>query len=277
MTPDGFAAAEFAFDGTARRIFRRGHGPGVVIMPEVPGVTPEVVAFARRVSDAGFTVVVPDLFGVACKPQGAVYSLSVLTSLCVRREFYLLSARQSSPITHFLRALCRSLHAELGGVGVGAIGMCITGNFALSLMVDGSVMAPVLSQPSLPLPLGADRKAALHISDADLAIAKQRAREGLPLLALRFTCDRLVPDARFDRLRREFGDALHTIQIDSSKGNPHGLPRNAHSVLTRGLLDPQRSGPAAISDPRRAPDQPCEDAIAAVIAFFRTQLVKPNS
>ena len=81
-----------------------------------------------------------------------------MVHVCISREFRVLAVRQSSPITNWLRALCRSLHAELGGKGVGAIGMCLTGNFALALMVDSAVMAPVLSQPSLPFPFGKARR-----------------------------------------------------------------------------------------------------------------------
>jgi dienelactone hydrolase len=144
---------------------------------------------------------------------------------------------ESSPITDWLRALCRRAHEECGGPGVGAIGMCLTGNFALSLMVDESVMAPVLSQPSLPFGVSAAHRSALHLSPADLEVVKKRANNGCGVLALRFTSDPMCPEERFARLREELGDGFEAIEIDSSPGNPHGLTRAAHSVVTTDLVD----------------------------------------
>ncbi len=148
MTLEGFREDSFTHAGKTRTVYRRGSGPGVVVMHEIPGIHPGVVSFANRVVDAGFTVAMPLLFGTPGQPVSGGYIARELLHVCISREFRLLAARSSSPITDWLRALCRSLHAELGGRGVGAIGMCLTGNFALALMVDQAVMAPVLSQPS---------------------------------------------------------------------------------------------------------------------------------
>jgi dienelactone hydrolase len=188
-----------------------------------------------------------------------LYAAGQMLRACVSREFKVLAARESSPITHWLRALCRELHRELGGPGVGAIGMCLTGNFALALMVDPWVMAPVLSQPSLPFPLGAERKAGLHISDEDLAVVKERTeRDGVRLLGLRFTADPVCPKERFDRLRDTLGPAFEAIEIDSSPGNPHGIKRLAHSVVTNDLVDED-------GHPTRA-------ALDRVLSFFAEHL-----
>lgn len=258
MTLEGFDEGTFSHDGAARTVYRRGRGPGVVIMHEIPGITPSVARFATKVADAGFTAVVPHMFGTPGRPVSRGYLLSSVAHACVSREFRVLAANQSSPITDWLRALCRSVHAEIGGRGVGALGMCLTGNFALALMVDEAVMAPVLSQPSLPFPIGAERRAGLHVSDEALVTIKRRAREGVPVLGLRFTCDRAVPKERFDRLRREIGDRFEAIEIDSSKGNPHGIPEDAHSVLTEHLVD--EAG------------HPTREALDRVLAFFRERL-----
>jgi dienelactone hydrolase len=180
---------------------------------------------------------------------------------CISREFHVLARGGSSPITAWLRALCRDVHAELGGPGVGAVGMCLTGNFALSLMVDEAVMAPVLSQPSLPFGVSPSHKAALHLSPADLEVVKRRAASGCGVLGLRFTEDPLCPPERFDTLRRELGDGFEGIEIDSSRGNPHGIKRMAHSVLTRDLVD-------EAGHPTRA-------ALDRVLALFRERLLPP--
>lgn len=254
----GFTSGTFTHDGATRTVYRRGSGPGVVVMHEIPGITPPVAAFARRVADAGFTAVMPHLFGTPGKPLGVPYMLGQLARACISREFRVLAARESSPITDWLRALCRSVHAELGGPGVGAIGMCLTGNFALALMVDPAVMAPVLSQPSLPFAVGRERRAGLHLSDADLAVVRARAGAGVGVLGLRFTHDPACPGERFARLRQELGDGFEAIEIDSGPGNPHGIRRVAHSVVTNDLVD-------EAGHPTRA-------ALERVLAFFHERL-----
>ncbi len=262
MTLQDFDETSFSHDGVTRPVFRRGQGPGVVVMHEIPGITPAVATFARRVADRGFTVFMPNLFGTPGKPLSVGYNMSQMAQACISREFYVLAARQSSPITEWLRALCRHAHAELGGVGVGAIGMCISGNFALALMVEPSVMAPVLSQPSLPFPVGRERRAGLHVSDEDLATIKQRVSQGVCVLGMRFTGDVLVPGERFERLRDELGEGFEAIEIDSSPGNPHGISRFAHSVVTQHLVD--REG------------HPTHEALERVLTFFEERL-KPDS
>jgi dienelactone hydrolase len=127
--------------------------------------------------------------------------------------------------------------------------------FALALMVDEAVMAPVLSQPSLPLPLGKARRTGLHLSEESLAIAKSRE---VPVLGLRFTEDKMCPGERFDRLRPEFGDRFEGIEIDSSRGNAFGIPQDAHSVPTIHFVDQD--------------GHPTRQALDRVLAFFRERL-----
>jgi dienelactone hydrolase len=164
-----------------------------------------------------------------------------------------------------LRALAKHAHEESGGPGVGVVGMCFTGGFALAMMVDDVVLAPVLSQPGLPMPIGTARKRDLGISDDDLARIKQRCAEdaGLCVLGLRFTNDKTSPAARFQHLREELGDRFVAVEIDSSPGNPHGHPAMAHSVLTEHLED--REG------------TPTRDALDKVLELFRSRLVQPSA
>ena len=81
----------------------------------------------------------------------------MLKGICIRREFSVWATNRSSPIVDWLRALSREMHTQCGGNGVGAVGMCFTGNFALAMMTEPAVVAPVLSQPSLPLAGGPGR------------------------------------------------------------------------------------------------------------------------
>jgi dienelactone hydrolase len=198
------------------------------------------------------------MFGTPGRPFSIGYVAGQMARACISREFSVLARRASSPITDWLRALCRHAHAECRGPGVGAIGMCLTGNFALALMVDECVMAPVLSQPSLPFGVTADHRAALHVSDRDLEVVRNRAKEGCGVLGLRFSADPLCPRARFERLRRELGDGFEAIEIDSGPGNPHGIPRTAHSVVTADLVD--EAG------------HPTRQALDRVLGLFRERL-----
>lgn len=241
-------------------MYRRGEGPAVVIMHEIPGITPQVAEFARRVAEAGFTAYLPHMFGTPGKPISTLYLAGELARACISREFSVLARGEASPITNWLRALCRRAHADCGGPGVGAVGMCLTGNFALALMVDETVMAPVLSQPSLPFPITAAHRAALHISDEQLAVVKKRVRLGCGVLGLRFSNDASCPAERFKTLERELGKGFEGIVIDSSPGNPYGIPKSAHSVLTTDLVD--REG------------HPTRAALDRVLGLFRERLLK---
>ena len=254
---DKFIETTFTHDGERRTVYRAGSGPGVVVMSEMPGITPKVAEFAQRVVDAGFTVAMPQLFGTPGREPSAPYILRSITQGCVSREFTSWALNRTSPIIDWLRALARDLHQQCGGPGVGAIGMCFTGGFALAMAVDDAMLAPVLSQPSLPFGVGRARKRGLGLSDADLATVA--AREELCVLAMRFTSDVAVPAERFEHLREVFGDRLIAIEIESRQGqNPHNFPRTAHSVVTEHLVD--------------EPGNPTHDALHQVLDFFKQRL-----
>ena len=238
---DGFTRSRFGHDGYERPVYAAGTGPAVIVIHEVPGLHPGVIDFGRRVVDRGFHVRMPSLFGTPGRPFSGGYAFRSFVGGCVAREFTTWALDRTSPVVGWLRALAADAHSQCGGPGVGAVGMCFTGGFALGMMVDERMLAPVLSQPSLPVGLGRRRQAATGVSDADLARVQARvqarAQDGACLLGLRFTGDAAVPAARFETLRRMLGDGFVAVEIDSSKGNPHGIRRGAHSVLTLDLVD----------------------------------------
>lgn len=207
-----------AYDGVSHPTYRKGSGPGVVLVHEIPGITPKVIAFAEEVVAAGFTVVMPHLFGTPERPMSVPYIASTLTRLCVNAEFTKLATGVTTPVAGWLRSLARELHGELGGPGVGALGMCFTGGFALAMMVDPAVAAPVLAQPSAPFPVGRKRAADLNLSPADLDVVKERARGGCQVLGLQYPAD-IATGTRFDTLTREIGDAFIRVEFG---GKGHG-------------------------------------------------------
>jgi hypothetical protein len=243
---EGFTRAPYTHNGETRDVYRRGQGPAVVIATEVPGLTPAVLTFANRVVDEGFTVFLPQMFGTPGAPVSFAVAVGILAKACIYREFSVMAANESSPITDWLRGLCKHAHESVGGKGVGAIGMCLTGNFALTLMVDPLVVAPILCQPSLPFAIGKERRAGMHISEANLATVKQRCARGAKVLGLR-------------SLRNALGDGFEGIEIDSGPGNQWGIKRSAHSVVTNDLVD--EAG------------HPTRQALDRVLGFLREKLL----
>jgi dienelactone hydrolase len=250
------AYERFDFDDGrwTRPVFKRGTGPAVIIIHEMPGLHPLVVRFADRVAAAGMTVYLPSLFGAPGKPVSAGYALGeMLRAICIRREFHVWAGSGSSPIIDWLRALARKALADCGGRGVGAVGMCFTGGFALAMMTDPSVVAPVLSQPSLPF--GRKGQGQIDASAAEIACVKQRLEdEDLTIMGLRFLRDPFVPDARFAMLKATFGERFEAVELDPKEAAPGG-GMAPHSVLTIHLRDEPGSAT------KRAEEQ--------VIAFFK--------
>jgi dienelactone hydrolase len=245
MTLDTWTRGQHSADGVTHPTYRKGSGPGVVLIHEIPGLTPSVIGFGEEVVAAGYTVVMPHLFGTPGAPMSVGAVAKVLPRVCVSREFTTMATGQTSPVADWLRSLARTLHTELGGPGVGALGMCFTGGFALAMMVDDAVAAPVLAQPSLPFPVGRRRAADLNLSPADLAAVKERAAAGCQVLGLRYAKDPAV-GTRFETLSRELGDAFLHVDLDG-KG---------HSTVTE-----HRS----------------QEAVDRVLAFFDEKLRRTSS
>lgn len=249
-----YTVFDFAHEGRTFPVYRRGGGPAVIVMHEMPGLHPLVIRFADRVAASGMTVFCPSLFGVPGKPASRGYALATaLGVLCIRREFHVWHGDRSSPVVDWLKALSRQAHAECGGKGVGAVGMCFTGGFALAMMTDPSVVAPVLSQPSLPIARNRPKPSSeIGLSPAELSCVKGRlADEDLTVMGLRFKSDTLVPAARFETYRRELGDRFEAIELEDQDAQPAFIP--PHSVLTLHLKE---TGPTKAAEQR-------------VIQFFR--------
>ncbi|WP_345069323.1 dienelactone hydrolase family protein [Leifsonia kafniensis] len=255
----GWSRAPFTAAGLTHDCFEKGSGPGVVLIPEIPGITPEVLALADHLIANGFTVVVPSPFGTPGRLGTPGYIAKVITRLCVSAEFRAFAVGAERPITGYLRAVAADLAARTPGPGVGVIGMCFTGGFALATAVDDVVLAPVVSQPSVPFPVGRARQLDPGVSPAALdRIAERTKNDNLCVLGLRFSEDVTSPRARFDTLRARLGDAFEVIELDSSPGNPAGFTTGAHSLLT--------------NEVREVPGHPTIAARDRVVEFLKERI-----
>lgn len=240
----GWTCAPFVGGDHTHDVYRKGSGPGVVLIPEMPGLTPEVLGLGNYLVDNGFTVAAPSLFGTPGAAGTGPGAVATIVKGCVTKEFAAFATNADRPVAHFLRALARDLNAQTSGKGVGVIGQCFTGGFALAAAVDDSVLAPVLSQPSLPLPLTPRQRRDPGLSEAELQVIEKRAAEdGLCALGLRFSADKMSPQERFGTLKKRLGQAFTVIELDSGPGNPGNFGRAAHSVLTHEVRE--RDGQSA--------------------------------
>lgn len=258
---DDFDAQQITLNGTTKTVHVTGQGPAVIVMTEMPGISPQVARFARWVRAAGFTIYMPSLFGSDGAVPQAGDGAQIFRRACVSAEFHAFAGKGASPVTDWLRALARHAHTACKGPGVGAIGMCFTGNFALSMMLEPAMLAPVLAQPSLPL----DDPAALESGSEELQAVRQRLEaQDLTVLAYRFEGDRICKAARFAAYARALGNRFQPRTLPDDAANPEVAPFFAehvpypHSVVTQHLID--------------AAGQPTAQARDEILDFFARRL-----
>ena len=221
-------------DGTPIRhdVYERGEGRPVILIQELPGIGQETLRLADRLVGAGHRVVVPHLFG----PLGRVAMLgNVGRIFCMREELHLFAKRASSPIVDWLAALCRDVRDRSGARGVGVIGMCLTGNFAITLIGDDSVLAAVASQPAMPFA----GPGSLHMSREEIAAVCRRLDEHGPMLAYRFKGDPLVTKKKFAAIDRAFNEGRERIRL---KVPARRRALGAHARLRRRRGPPDAAG-----------------------------------
>ena len=258
---EDFDPRQITLDGVTKVVHVAGNGPAVIVMTEMPGISPHVARFSRWVRDAGFTVYMPSLFGRDGAVPGVQEGTTVFQRACVSAEFRAFAANESSPVTQWLRSLARLAHGECGGPGVGAIGMCFTGNFALTMMLEPAMLAPVLAEPALPL----DDPAGLEIAPDELvAVAERLQRDDLTVMAYRFKGDRFCRAQRFAAYQEALGERFVARVLPDSAANPDTAPffkdvvGCPHSVVTAHLID--EAG------------QPTIAARDEILAFFAARL-----
>src|SRR5881296_2280665 len=84
---EDFEARAITLDGVTKNVYVAGSGPAVIVMTEMPGISPQVARFSRWVHDAGFTVYMPSLFGRDGAVPGADEGAAIFRKACVSAEF----------------------------------------------------------------------------------------------------------------------------------------------------------------------------------------------
>jgi dienelactone hydrolase len=266
-TLSGFEREVFTSHGYRHPVWRKGHGPAVLVLAEIPGITPQLLGFAERIVAVGCTAIVPELFGTTgwdprTGPKYYAYArtLAVALRACLNPAFNAFALAKTAPVVAWLRSLAAHEHSRCGGPGVGVIGMCFTGGFALAMASDPRVLAPVLAQPLLPLGLTPGHRHSIDCSQEDLArIAARCETEGVRVLGLRFKSDLLSPAERFRYLRERLGEGFIALELARESGHPDGPLPSPHSVFIADLID--------------EPGEPTRVALEQVLAFFRDQLL----
>ena len=257
MALSEYRIESFTHNGITHDVYRQGDGPCVLVAAEIPGITPEVIRFADELIAAGLSVAMPSMFGTPGRAPTNLLAFRTIVRACISREFHCLATRDDAPATEWLRGLARKLHADHGGPGVGFVGMCFTGGFGLAMLLDDAVIAPVLSQPSLPFGFGKGRKASTGLDAEQLEKVAARAADGCSVLGLRFSGDPLVPGERFETLRDVLGENFVGVEI-TSPDRALDIGKIAHSVLTEERSDED--------------GHPTKDAFDQVMAFLTGRL-----
>ena len=239
-----FTAATREGHSICHDVYQRGSGKQVVLIQELPGIGQETLHLADRLVEAGFRVTMPHLFGPLGKTSIAGNLARVF---CLRREFSVFQANRSSPIVDWLKALCSDVKAKTTANGVGVIGMCLTGNFAITLMADDNVLAAVASQPAMPF----GKPSALHMSEDEAEAVRTGIDNKAPIKAYRFEADPMCTAAKFNALESAFNTEKERVEMTV-------IPGKGHSVLTLDFVDEK--------------GHPTHKALEEIITYFGQQL-----
>jgi dienelactone hydrolase len=217
-----YRATAFAHDGMRHDVYRGGAGPSVILIHEAGGLDRSTLDVADRIRGAEFRVLLPALVGRPHSDGGGGSAAVNLLKLCVSREVHVFVTGRTSPIATWLRALAANEKGDHAGVGI--VGMCFSGGFALAAAVDQSIVAAVASQPGLPWPLLPGSGSDLGLSPGDVACVRDRHRAGeFGFLAARYRDDRASAKARIERIKTEFG----TDVVIEPIGRAHSVLANA--------------------------------------------------
>ena len=193
-------------------VYVKGQGKPILLLQELPGIDASTIALVDRLNLAGYRVYLPHFLGKIGKNRPTMNGLYMV--FCMRKEFNAFSQFKLSPIANWMRALCKNIRTMEKSSGVGVIGMCLTGNFAMALMADEAVIAGISCQPSLPH----KKDVGLHMSPKETADARQGMKDKGGVLVMSYDQDVLCPLTRIKEIDSTFKPF---VQIKTFKGEGH--------------------------------------------------------
>jgi len=237
-------------DGEIEHDVRRsGSGPAVLVIHELPGIDEATRMVAERIREEGFTVVLPDLLPPRSgEPTGLDLALN-LGRICVSNEFWAFALRYDRPVTLWLQALAVREHARSGGPGIGIVGMCLSGGFALAAATRAPISVAIAAEPSLPFRwrLGAARY--LGMSTAEVRTLRDRAARGeVCVRAFRYEGDPVSPPERLARIRELLGG--ETV-VEPIPGRDHPVLDRAVGLTRHGPGEPDSRAVPALTETLR--------------------------
>ena len=111
-----------------RPVYWCGSGPPVIVLHEIPGATPELFRFAYRIAQTGFTAFVPILFGEANHPAARGRTRWSSSHACACGASSACWPPTARPRSRRGRATGELVRGRLGGPGIGAVSLCVTGS-----------------------------------------------------------------------------------------------------------------------------------------------------
>ena len=210
-------------------------------MSEMPGITPAVAGFGRKVAAAGLTAVMPHLFGEDGRAPTGGYTLSSLARRLHQPGVHRAGPRADQPDHRLAAGPGRRGAPAVRRTGRGRGGHVL--HRGLRPGHDGRRRGGGPgAQPALG-PVPGDQGDAATTSGSPRptsARVQERAAAGTCVLGLRFTGDKFSPPERFEHLRELLGDAFVGVELDSSEGNPHGHKKAGPLGAHRGPRRPAR-------------------------------------
>jgi dienelactone hydrolase len=239
----GYRGEPFAAAGLTHDVWRAGTGPAVIVVHELPGLDHAVVAVAERIRREGFSVVLPDLLPPILGRRSVVVNGP---RICVAREFWAFALGYDRPVTRWLQALATAEHGRLAGPGVGIVGMCLSGGFALAAAARAPISVAIAAEPSLPFRWrpGAPRDLGMS-AEAEADLARRSADGDVCVRAFRYDGDRIAPPERMVRLKELLGT---DVVVEPIRGADHPVLDRAVGVGRRGPIAPEPEAVRALDE-----------------------------
>lgn len=201
--PGRFAAGEFIGvgpSGTYPTYVTHSPGNPMLLLHELPGLTPGALDFALTLEKKGRRVYAPLLFGGYGQQKG----LGALPQIWATGRWNTLSGDSPGPILDDTWAMLNQIAKEQPGKSIMVAGNCLTGNLPLDLIAHPQVSTALICQPALPFTLPGikwqNEAWPITRERLDRSITAMRDHPKKQLVFVQYVDDRIAPLARTLRI-----------------------------------------------------------------------------